>query len=585
MIHKRNDVWFTVTALAVIFASVSFLGRKIALEESRPAVRVAGTYEGPAPSENARDDSYDYTAGGDEGAVAPIDPNLWEAERLKKEGNLDAARVVLEWIHARDAANEAVMSALASIYIESGQLKKAEQMLLRMQALNPQNARACYNLGVVQSMQGELAAAIAAYTKAVTLNPVYTRAHYNLGMIHLKMGRLEMAEQSFHAVCRYDQSAESAKAHFQLGYIQSRQNGRVQEAIASYRRAIALKPEYVQARNNLAIQLENLGDKEAAIAELEKTLQLDPAAANSLFNLGRLYSDAGKLDEAAACYRSAAKNDPSLVKAFFNLGVVEEKRGQPLLAIDAYESALAAEPGHFRAIVRLGALHRQDNPARAEKYLKQALAIDPRYASVQNSLGILCANQERYEEAVRYYDEAIRLDPEDSSAYFNKALALEALRQNKKAADIYQAILAMDAAHLKSRCKLVRLYAVMGDSENALAQAVKIEKVAPGDPLALAALCEAYVLMNLPDKAAVCQKKLVEQGSGDVSAHRMLGDIYSRLKRYPEAIEAYRPACEAYPTNVSLLKAIGRACRGAGDPNQAQVYFDRAAEQESNQRQ
>ncbi|OQY03210.1 MAG: hypothetical protein B6I25_08320 [Planctomycetales bacterium 4572_13] len=587
MIHRKNDILFTLMMLTVILSIGAFLRYKVISEVNRPPIRVDGNYENMTASQKSLKDADDYIDERDEEAVSKVDPVLSEAVRLKKEGYLDAAVSMLERVHRYDPANEEAMIRLVSAYIALEQFPKAEKMLLQMLELNPQNARAYYNLGVVKSRQGESADAVIAYTKALALNPVYTRAYYNLGLIHLKMGLWEKAEEHFRAITRYDHSAGSAKAHFQLGYVLSKQPGKIPGAIAAYRQAIVLKPDYVKARNNLAIQLEKIqlektDDADGAMAELEKSIQLDPSAAGSLYNLGRLYSDAGRLQEAANCYRSAAQADSSLTKAFFNLGVLEEKWEHRLNAIDAYESVLEAEPDHFLAMIRLGLLYQQINDLKkAEKYLKFALSIDPKYASAWDSLGILYASQGSYKKALKHYEEAVRLDPENVSAELNKAVALENLNQNKAASKVYYSILNRDARNIKARCRLVRLYARMGDFKKTKAQAIKLEKLFPRNRQALAAISAAYLSMDLPAEAVIRQKKIVELLPDDISARVTLGEIYDQLRRYTEAIDSYLAASKQIPDDVALLRAIAKAYENNADPNQAQVYFERVAEQEA----
>jgi tetratricopeptide (TPR) repeat protein len=87
--------------------------------------------------------------------------------------------------------------------------------------------------------------------------------------------------------------------------------------------------------------------------------------------------------------------------------------------------------------------------------------------------------------------------------------------------------------------------------------------------------------MELPDKALVRQEKIVELAPDDISARVILGDIYRRLGRYPDAIRVYHSAYEETPTDITLLRALGEAYQSNADPNQALLYFKRAAEQEA----
>ncbi|MFZ9023466.1 MAG: tetratricopeptide repeat protein, partial [Anaerohalosphaeraceae bacterium] len=415
MIHKKNDILFTLFMLAIILTTGMFLGSRVLLEVNDPPELIDGSYDAVVLSNDTLKDTRD-------GGLAPGDvdvsePILLEAARLREDGYLDASLSMVERVYRKNPTDQKALDELVSVYIAMEQFEKAEQMLLHLLELAPEKARFYYNMGVVKSMQGESAEAVAAYRKAVELNPIYTRAHYNLGVIHLKMDSLEEAEGHFRAIIQNDQSADSAKAYFQLGYILSRQKGRTAGAIEFYTKAITLKPDYYQARNNLALQLEKIDEKEKAIVELKKAIALNPSLVSALLNLGRLYSESGQLEESADSYRLATQAKPSLAKAFFSLGAVEEERSRFEEAIEAYESVLALEPDHLSAIMRLGVLYGQANESeKTETYLKRALSIDPKYASAWDGLGTLYAGQNRNELALEHFNKAIELDPNEPQA-------------------------------------------------------------------------------------------------------------------------------------------------------------------------
>ena len=75
-----------------------------------------------------------------------------------------------------------------------------------------------------------------------------------------------------------------AKAYNYLG-IAYRQQGFLEEAIASYRQAIQLEPNYADAHNNLGVALSQQGLLEEAIASYQRLVELEPNLASAQHNL------------------------------------------------------------------------------------------------------------------------------------------------------------------------------------------------------------------------------------------------------------------------------------------------------------
>jgi len=87
--------------------------------------------------------------------------------------------------------------------------------------------------------------------------------------------------------------------------------GRLDEAIAEFQRALELDPSYAPASFNLAYAYERRDRIDDAIAQYKKAIQLEPANVMGLNNLGVLYDKKGLYDEAIAAFEQALKADPS----------------------------------------------------------------------------------------------------------------------------------------------------------------------------------------------------------------------------------------------------------------------------------
>ena len=95
--------------------------------------------------------------------------------------------------------------------------------------------------------------------------------------------------------------------------------GKLEEAIACYRRALELKPDYAKAHNNLGNALKDQGKLDEAVACYRRALELKPDYAEAHNNLGNALKDQGKLEEAVACYRRALELKPDYAEAHSNL--------------------------------------------------------------------------------------------------------------------------------------------------------------------------------------------------------------------------------------------------------------------------
>ena len=82
-------------------------------------------------------------------------------------------------------------------------------------------------------------------------------------------------------------NAQNPFAHSNLAVGEAfRKMGRLDEAIANYRRALELKPDHAEASNNLGLAFRDRGQLAEAMAAYRRALQLQPRYADAHYNLG-----------------------------------------------------------------------------------------------------------------------------------------------------------------------------------------------------------------------------------------------------------------------------------------------------------
>jgi tetratricopeptide (TPR) repeat protein len=145
------------------------------------------------------------------------------------------------------------------------------------------------------------------------------------------------------------------QAHSNLGALLLGQ-GNLDDAIASYRRAIALNPNHGQSHSNLGIALAGQGNTAEAIPILRRALELDSSDAPAHLNLGDALGGQGKLEEAIASYLAALaifsmrtdsfsvewarRSEEKLAPCHYNLGNALQDQGRLNEAIASYRRAL-----------------------------------------------------------------------------------------------------------------------------------------------------------------------------------------------------------------------------------------------------
>jgi tetratricopeptide (TPR) repeat protein len=99
-----------------------------------------------------------------------------------------------------------------------------------------------------------------------------------------------------------------------------RAEGPLEEAIASYRKALALRPDLPEAYSNLGSALQEAQQSAEAVTVYRQAVSLWPSDADLHFSLGEALQKNGQLEEAIASYRQAVALRPDFAEAYFNLG-------------------------------------------------------------------------------------------------------------------------------------------------------------------------------------------------------------------------------------------------------------------------
>ncbi|MFH1566509.1 MAG: tetratricopeptide repeat protein [Gemmatimonadota bacterium] len=293
---------------------------------------------------------------------------------------------------------------------------------------------------------------------------------------------------------------------------------------------------------------------EKAAAMFERALSLDPGYVDAINATGVVLTMQGRYDEALENYRRAlALRDENGIR--MNVALTYYLKGERDTADRIFEEVVAVDESYgqlfdFLASVGDAAEYydigisylRQLRLDQAREQLDLALEADPQFADAVNARGVVAARQGQYDEALKLFQQAARLDPGQLGFQLNVALA-EHLRGNHQQADVlYRQVVARDAA-----------YEGLFDFLEAAESAEESYRLAVG-----------YLQQGEYEKALEKCDLALRADPGLADAYNTKGVVLTRLGQYDAAFGMFERAEELMPTNpgIRLNMAIVRHLQG-----------------------
>jgi tetratricopeptide (TPR) repeat protein len=149
--------------------------------------------------------------------------------------------------------------------------------------------------------------------EAATLNPADASAHYNLGLIHQQRGELEAARERFERAIQIDD--DEIDAHYQLGRIALQQK-RFADAVRNFEQVVSRDRTHSQHEiwREVGATYIAAGQFEDARDALERFLENRPSDPEALYLMGRAHAGLGHRREAASSMQAcieAVKTAPA----------------------------------------------------------------------------------------------------------------------------------------------------------------------------------------------------------------------------------------------------------------------------------
>ncbi len=419
-------------------------------------------------------------------------------------GDYHSEITIFEDALAKNPRSVKLLNSVAGAYLDSGQPRRAIDLLREAHQIKPTFIDTWFNLGNAQMALKNNELAEAAFRQAIDLVPIHNKAHLNLATVLLDKGDLDQA--AFHANRAMELRPEDWRPHVTLGAI-------------AYQR----------------------DEMDLAASHFAQALTLNPYSPEALLNLGMVMSRRKQFRHAVTLLDQAALFAPNDADIHHELALALAQTGEPSdsqRAVASLQRAIQLSPANGPMHDNLGQmLARGGDIEAAALAFDRAVELMPQRLATRNNYAMTLLLLNRVEEAVTQYEAALAIDASSAITHHQLSLALEQLRRYGEAIEEARQAEALRPDWPAARHHLTWMVATSPTSETdelawALQRARAANTAAEGqDPMLLDLQAVAEARAGHFDVAVTLAQQALSLA--DTAGQRALADqIQSRLALY-----------------------------------------------------
>ena len=340
------------------------------------------------------------------------------------EGALDAFQHALKL----DPSSTKSHNNLGNLYAAAGKLDLAEKEFRKILAVAPSDGQANNSLALLLMSSGKPAAAIPLLQR---VHPATLEARMNLVRAYLRAGRTSEGLRLANTISAQD--ARDLQRHFTLGLLLAEEK-QYTPAELELEKADALKPETFEILHNLGQVYLRANDYSKAELVLNRALKLKPDSAETMYLLAQVLNDQSRPVDALDLLARAHKLAPQNTDIIFLLARISMAQNFFEDAIPLLESGLRIAPQRSDLMASLGESYFMSGKAeKAIDEFKKLIDLEPSARSY-SFMGLSYRHLGRFDEARKYFEEGLKLDPKNAACLFNVGF-IEERQGNTAAAD------------------------------------------------------------------------------------------------------------------------------------------------------
>jgi len=353
--------------------------------------------------------------------------------------------------------------------------------------------------------------------------------------------------------------------------------GQLAEAEQLCRQLLARERDLFDALHLLAVIESRLGRGEDALASYARALALRPGDANALYNRGNTLQGMKRIEEALASYDSALVVQPHHANALYNRGnaLHELKRFEEALA--SYDRALVVRPDHANAFHNRGnTLHELKRFEEAVASYDRALAVQRDHPEVLSNRGVTLHVLGRFEEALTSYDRSLAVRPNSAETLVSRGKALRVLKRPEEALASFEHALMLKDDIVEALFDRADTLYEMKRFEAARTSYDRALALQPDNAEALFRHGNALHALKRPEEALASYDRAIARRPDSVETLSNRGAVLHEIDRLEEALASYDRALAWRPDAVEVLSNRGNVLHDLKRFTEALASYERA---------
>ena len=245
---------------------------------------------------------------------------------------------------------------------------------------------------------------------------------------------------------------------------------------------------------------------------------------------GSVFFQRGYYDQAASSFQLALRDDPSSAEAFYGLGSAYLNLQKTAEARENFERAIKLHASYPDTLANawnnLGLLAtREGRTDEAVRCFQQAVRLSPDHVIALNNLGTAYRLLKNWDEARKTFERALEVSPADAEANYGLGMVFAQANDTTHAYEYLQRALHSRPAYPEALNNLGILYLRTQRRDEAVASFEECIRVAPGFDQSYLNLARVYSVEGAPDKARSILLELLKQHPDHAQAQNILAQL------------------------------------------------------------